>query len=1781
MQGRRELKMEMNHPNTNGGDGDISGRIRCDDQPQVPPSTAAAGNSSSTLRGSSSTTLPSSMNAHDLPDWVGEFTSPQPSRTCSTCHGATRRSRDNNGKATTSTEESSASASASASYAGEQSPFELLLSSNAHASNAILINLTVPDIITSFALVSKSARKMTLDDGLWYAKFVLRWTVMPDPVWTVKESAGIVVGTDDVVANCDEYKCDACNSDATEGETGPSQVLRQQQQKIPGLTDSDCIWYRSYRNAHRNPHDLWLTHWNCALPHDGTSPGRCAVPDLKFVPDTATADDGDCITGASSYASPTSHASSVQQGREDDGYDSPLMRKCPTCRHHPVLNPRLAEMESALDAELNFAGDRSSVCCEGDELTAGIASPVVDPIMKTRVVAKAHSLLLHRDFGPRNEKHDADNDDLSRYDISTTPAKAIFRSSLYSAAKWARNLRESDGLDLAVRSNPEWDARPMDGCYNLSVNSEKIVEVASQEERTGVRNSIHSAALRRMAKRRSIASSAFKAASTYHRKIDPDQFRSSGLQFMKDALFFNVQPTHEKVLEEGGWIGSNACPVGRRRAKEAALDEEKGMDRGHDQEYNGNTNTEESLHDDGDNECCDEENMSELEKALRDVYGDEVMDLNAAALPTDATAPPPLEPNIRGTLSSRGDRHDTALHTWHVARLSNPDHFRPITFRVYVQRPDCFTVYPSSGYLRPGDSCNITFGIRALGSIITEAYESINAGREEIDTILADIYSREAHLPYAPFAIRYMFAPAPPCVPPGYKARVERNSSVLTGTGGAPTTSSGSSAFGGRDMIDYLWDSVACETDVRTIYVSAHVNGNYGFDEFMVRALLPFEVRPDTKGGPTFLAPNLKYTNPDIYSCLNNMELETVASTLGDIYRTERACISCGRSWGARSEELGRAFLLNRLVCDRYSRLRELQMSNSLRALRFLPRLIDSVLTNRGSDCQNLLGSIYQITFHLNAILLLKRADRCLTRPQRSMITSYEVVLNDLLFFIQANVFELTGLLDLAGDASCFDTSCINTDESTGTRSATAADSHSSGSNKNAKLPRPWRHGGLYRYLRCTDSVFSHENEVFEDGKSEPDYLQSFCNLWHNPGWYRLGLQDDPNHMDEQELGAVGHKPKRFQRINWRHADVFKQDAAMALVCAMSMIHDPRALLVHGIYDRTEPPGTVCRRPRSETLGVFCLHAPCSDDRLLSDALRVVEIFERGKKQRAARLFVKKTKPFIHPGQKRKVERSLQSTLKRVAILGWKAADFDLNDVDHEGISFLSEGFIEYASTYEQYLQNIPPAGVGRNALSAAISSRLRPTGVGAIADARVGRQDVQTVDVGEINDVGRWPSDGTTTSRNRRHRPSHRLQQQGPAREQRADEGNVNQGGPRIINLLWLISSHLGWTVDDDRKPGAVLVERGILIATQWLSNTLFALPLFLTLIARYFRLITPSPLDYHLEGLPYVELKQMKYLSADECGYAAIVVVMLYLALGRFSERNVCRTFERAMMEQVPDPRYEERPGAFGKFYPLLVLRLQRIYDSVTPRFLQNATFSPNWNRRGRRDVASFVIKTKGVDFREHKSSFDASHGRGGGTIDTKSLHLDGTLQPNISFRMKALIGFLVSLGSFCACSPHFSLNLFTVFYSGIAMGLSMSLQYMEIGNGSLSPGRIFKPMRLNVVIVTSFLFGQLVGSSGGVLFLAEFIVTTISLLLGGAATVSTNAAESWITFFFLSSASFCGYLFARVALVDNSRNKRGGIPSSLLLLSLVVLSFLTVFALFYLDWQIPMTLMIERVD
>ena len=1673
-----------------------------------PPSPSSHHDVTSTHRGAPHTTnnnsegekpsaaVPSWLDA-DLPEWVDEFTRDAPGHST---RAASPPDDGNNKKsfANQNQEQKPASTACNIPSNDEQeqeqqqrsplSSFETLLATNTHASNALLVNLTVPDI-ANFALVCRAARRMTRDDGLWRAKFAMRWNVLPAPVWTVRESSITI----------EEGSNDPTESKATQRR--PASIIAGD-----GLTDSNSLWFRSYQNAHRNLHDLWITHWNCTLPSDGTSPGRCAVPDLRLVPDA-------------SLPQSEERSASVSSEKDDDGYDSHLMERCPTCRHHPLINAKLAEMNDALDAEMKFA-----------ERVGGDHD---DPVTKSHAIAEAHALLLRRDLGHGEEA--CHGNELSRFKVATTPAKAIYYSSLCSASKWARNLREKDNLDISMRSNPHWDARPMDSF--TGGNGDGPVNPA-------VGASAPCPQLDRMVHRRALSVSAFQAAATCHRQIDPAQYRSSGLQFMTDALFFNVDPTYEKVRDETGWVGSISCPVGRKRAvNKMNLDPDAISD-------------ENRLHQEG---TDDEHDMPVLERALRDVYGDATIDANAASLPSDPP-PPQLEPNAPGTLSSRGPQHDTALHTWHTARLSNPDFVRPITFRVYVQRPDCFTAFPARGYLRPGESCEIVLGVRTLGSVVAEAYESIDSGREEVDPLLADVYAKEAHLPYAPFAIRYMFAPAPPCIPPGYKVREEKASSFagvqspMTRTQTSALPPSSSSAIGGKGMIDYLWDNIACETDVRTIYVSAHVNANYSFDEFLGRTLLPFEIKPRQMSQEskeptalTFLSPNLKQSSPNLFQRLNNIDLEMEESALGGIYRTEKACLCCGRAWGARSEEFARGFLLSRMVIDRRARLRSRQITNALNYVRLLPKLLQRSLLNGATSEEemylddDLFCQIHRIGFGLSAILLLLRADKTPTKMQRTIATKYEIFLNDLLLFIQDD----GGFDDLPEHLS-------------------------------------WRNVGIYRFLRCTDSIYNLSNEVYRHGKSEPKYLETFCNLWHSPGLYRLGAQDDPNHMREQEIMGSGpygssRPAKRLQRINWRHADVFKQDASMALACAMSMIHSPRSLLLHGVYDRLDPPGTICRRAApwefQQTFSRLKDGAPSSRQvRLL--AHQCIQNFERGVSKRSGFVFFGRAvqHPMTSSNRNTILKQSSREILKSIAILGWKSVSIDINDADPEGIASLVDGIVTFASSLENFVHNVPGAGHGRFLLS---DARILP---------RMHRifSSLDNVAIFPLSVYTPFEMNAVVTSV-----PSNQSQQQLAGRVQAAEgaAGNPEHqeergaGGPRIINLLWLISSHLGWSVDDDHRPGAHHVERGILIATQWLSNTLMALPLFLTLVARYLMFITPSPLDYHLEGLPFVEVKRMRYLDADECGWAALVTVLLYLVLGRFSERNVCRSFNRAMLEVVQDPRQDDQKSPFQKFCSLALLRGLRVYDSVTPLFIQSKTFSPRWNRRSRHDVESFIIRSRGCDYREHQSSFDAASGIGCGTIDIKRLHLEGTLQPNISFVAKVIIGFLVSVGSFCACSPHFSLNVITTFYSSIALGLSMSLQYMEQGNGSLSPRRIFKPMRLNVVIITSFLFGQLVGSSGGILFLAEFVVTTISLLLGGAATISTNAVESWMTFFFLSATSFVGYLFARVALVDNTRNKRGGVPSFLLLLSLILLSCLTVCTFLFLEWEIPSTALIIR--
>jgi hypothetical protein len=71
--------------------------------------------------------------------------------------------------------------------------------------------------------------------------------------------------------------------------------------------------------------------------------------------------------------------------------------------------------------------------------------------------------------------------------------------------------------------------------------------------------------------------------------------------------------------------------------------------------------------------------------------------------------------------------------------------------------------------------------------------------------------------------------------------------------------------------------------------------------------------------------------------------------------------------------------------------------------------------------------------------------------------------------------------------------------------------------------------------------------------------------------------------------------------------------------------------------------------------------------------------------------------------------------------------------------------------------------------------------------------------------------------------------------------------------------------------------------------------------------------------------------------------------------------------------------------------------------------------------------------------------------------------------------------------------------------------------------------------------------------------------------------SAMESWGCFFWLSSAAFWGYLFARVALMDGIRQKRRGPSGTILCALLMALSGMWLIALLFYNWELPRTAMI----
>jgi hypothetical protein len=704
---------------------------------------------------------------------------------------------------------------------------------------------------------------------------------------------------------------------------------------------------------------------------------------------------------------------------------------------------------------------------------------------------------------------------------------------------------------------------------------------------------------------------------------------------------------------------------------------------------------------------------------------------------------------------TRKDICETAMHSWHLVHFSNPDYNRPLVWRISIQRPDCFTVFPSEGYLRPGGSRVVAFGVRPMASLLAHATQQLDVHREGVDEFWANVYTEEAHLPASPFFIHYHYATVIPC------RRADDEMAYCNRHRPRPfavdrhthTSTSNSNANGSP------WQRFAQpQQPVRTMCLSAHVNANYPLYEFMRTTLAPFSIKdPRTL---VYVAPQLLEKYPTVWRRLDNLALERDGSPRGHTYRTEAKCQACNVRWGARMEVLGQAHVLAKLECQ----TQKVQCDEKFdRICQVLRQVVQHLETNPWNERH------HQLVYTIHNVLIDNRGASWISQRQREVLLHWEILVDDI---------------------------CL--------ANATDEDDDES------KIP--WRRVGVYRYNMCTDSVFRKkctpriecEPNVW---KEEPKYLEAFSHLAHSPGCFCLGPQEDPNHLQPRRSNRFGRRQKGCA------TDIFMDDPICGLQSALCVLSDPRSLLVHGIYDRVPYPGTIVRRPKLPFLPPL-RQVPCK--------------FEFDLPQ------------FIdYPS--RLTYCQLQNGLDIEALL--------LIDSWCANQSFMPA--LSYPLSLHNYLKNIPPPGTGRFPLS-----KEEVTTHGESDDAYTSAIAVLEFEGG----VGPQPPsnmDGTETSE--------------PARSATANENVVAPNfnnvlppnarvGPRMMNAVWVLSAHLGWTVDDNQGAASVYVDRRILIGAQWLSISLMAAPLFWTLFARYAKWIPTQPIDYPLEALPFVAETKMR---------------------------------------------------------------------------------------------------------------------------------------------------------------------------------------------------------------------------------------------------------------------------------------------------------------------------------
>ena len=300
-----------------------------------------------------------------------------------------------------------------------------------------------------------------------------------------------------------------------------------------------------------------------------------------------------------------------------------------------------------------------------------------------------------------------------------------------------------------------------------------------------------------------------------------------------------------------------------------------------------------------------------------------------------------------------------------------------------------------------------------------------------------------------------------------------------------------------------------------------------------------------------------------------------------------------------------------------------------------------------------------------------------------------------------------------------------------------------------------------------------------------------------------LGMQEDPNHHDS----AVS-----------MHTDMFKNDALKSWVIAQLMMGNPKVLIGHGVYDRVRKPGSIIRCPSFPVDAYFPLNNR-PQERL--DQIRKV-IKKLDKWASIAARFEWKPK---------KASASLQQK-----YFGFKSINFEINEQDPDGLDLIVFGQqrfqINFQTSMAHYVSNVPLPGQGKLLLLSSPQSKDD--------DNFSISTDVLYTKVQPYESL-LHPSMGDEENQEEADEEESRLQQSA------VRDRNNQQNDQEVLamNLIMLIATHMGWTIDDDYRGGFLLVDRRLLIACQWFSNTIMTASLLASLLSRKILLINPFPVD------------------------------------------------------------------------------------------------------------------------------------------------------------------------------------------------------------------------------------------------------------------------------------------------------------------------------------------------